>query len=728
MSHTVFRTCTLCEAMCGLAFEVEENRILAVRPDDADVFSHGYICPKGVAIASIHDDPDRLRQPMRRTATGSFAPIAWDDAMSLAAERLRDIRTRFGRDAIAIYYGNPLVHNHGALALRQGLLNAIGTRNCTSAGSQDTSPRFATSYYLYGSSWAIPVADVERTDYLLCIGANPIVSQGSFLCAPNMRARLRAIRQRGGKVVVVDPRRSETAREADEHVAIRPGADAALLFAMVRVLIERGRVDREQVVRIARGWAEIERRVQPFTLARAAHLSGVAAETIERLALEFADAPRAVAYSRVGVCNNAFGTMATLATDLLNLAAGRLGAAGGSMFTSPAFDVANFTRLAGIDGHDRWRSRVRGLPETLGDLPASVLAEEMETPGPGQVRALVTFAGNPVLSTPNGRRLAAAIEKLDFMVSIDLYVNETTRHADLILPPASGLADDHVDVLFPGTAVRNVVRWSPPVVERRAGERADWEILLDLTERLGGGPTGRPIVDRALRAAKKLGVTWHPDRFVDLLLRTGPRGDRYLPGSRGLNLKKLRQATHGIDLGELEPGVTRRVLHRDRKIHLDAAPLLRAMDQLAETLDPPASEFDLLLIGRRELRTNNSWMHNVPALVAGRERCVLYVHPEDAARAGIADGTLAVLESRVHNGPLPVYVTDDVRPGVVSLPHGWGHAPSAPWQRVAGSRPGVSINDWTDDQLVESVVGQSVLNGVPVRLRAMTPNERADAA
>ncbi len=719
MSHPVFRTCTLCEAMCGLQFEVEDNRILSVRPDDDDVFSHGYICPKGVAIAAVHDDPDRLRQPLRRARSGGFEPIAWEDAFALVAQRLDDIRARHGRDAVAIYYGNPIVHNHGALALRQGLLNALGTRNCTSAGSQDTSPRFAASYYLYGSSWTIPVADVDRTHYFLCVGANPIVSQGSFLCAPDMRARMRAIRQRGGKVVVVDPRRSETAREADEHVAIRPGGDAAFLLAMAQLLVERGRVNRAEIARLASGWEEVERRLAPFTLERAARLSGVPAETIERLALEFADAPTAVAYSRVGVCNNAFGTLATFATDLLNLAAGRLGAEGGALFTSPAFDVAGFTRLAGIDGHDRWRSRVRGLPETLGDLPAAVLAEEIETPGAGQVRALLTFAGNPVLSTPNGRRLAAALERLEFMVSIDLYVNETTRYADVILPPASSLADEHVDVLFPGTAVRNVVRWSPPVVERAAGERADWEILLELTERLGGGPTGRPWMDRALRFAKRFGFRWHPDRFVDLLLRTGPRGDRFIPGGRGLNLRKLRQAPHGIDLGPLEPGVARRVLHRDRKVHLAAAPLLRAMDEFARALEPAVNGSDLSLIGRRDLRTNNSWMHNVPALVAGRERCVLFVHPDDAARAGVADGELAVLESRVHSGPLRIRVTDDIRTGVVSLPHGWGHAASAPWQRVAGSHPGVSVNDWTDDQLVESVVGQSVLNGVPVRLSAV---------
>jgi anaerobic selenocysteine-containing dehydrogenase len=727
MTQTVYRTCTLCEAMCGLAFEVENNRILAVRPDDDDVFSHGYICPKGVAIAAIHDDPDRLRQPLRRTAAGTFEPIGWDDAFALAAERLRATRARHGTDAVAIYYGNPLVHNHGAIALRQGLLGAIGTRNCTSAGSQDTSPRFATSYYLYGSSWAIPVADLERTDYFLCIGANPIVSQGSFLCAPNIRARLRALRARGGKLVVVDPRRSETAREADEHIAIRPGADAAFLFAIVRLLIERGRIDREQIARLTTGWADVEARLHPFTLERTARLAGVPAATIERVALEFAAAPTAAAYSRVGVCNNAFGTLATFATDLLNIATGRLGAVGGSMFTNPAFDVAGFTRMAGIDGHDRWRSRVRGLPETLGDLPAAVLAEEMETPGPGQVRALLTFAGNPVLSTPNGRRLAAALEQLEFMVSIDLYLNETTRHAHLILPPASNLTEEHVDVLFPNSATRNVVRASPPVVERAAGEYADWEILLQLSERLGGGPTGRPMVDRVLRAAKRVGLRWHPDRFVDLLLRIGPHGDRFMPGSRGLNLRKLRRATHGIDLGPLEPGVARRVLHRDRKVHLGAEPLLRALDELALTLEPTSNGFDLALIGRRDLRTNNSWMHNVPALVAGRERCVLYVHPDDAARAGVQDGGLALLESRVHSGSLRIQVTDEVRPGVVSLPHGWGHAPSAPWQRVAGSHAGVSINDWTDDQLVESVVGQSILNGVPVRLRAAPADHHIEA-
>jgi anaerobic selenocysteine-containing dehydrogenase len=361
---------------------------------------------------------------------------------------------------------------------------------------------------------------------------------------------------------------------------------------------------------------------------------------------------------------------------------------------------------------------VRGLPETLGDIPASVLAEEIETPGNGQVRALLTFAGNPVLSTPNGRRLSSALGQLQFMVSIDIYLNETTRHADVVLPPAWALTEDHVDLLFSSVYIRNVARWSPPVVPRPAGELADWEILLAITERLGGGPSGTPFLDRLIRAGRRLGLRWTPTAMADLALRFGPHGDRFLPGSRGLNLRKLRAAPHGIDLGPLQPGFARRVLHRDRRIHLDAPPLLGALDALGRELATPPAAGELTLIGRREVRTNNSWMHNVPGMVAGRPRCVLLVHPDDAVRAGVGDGDAAVLESRVHRGEVHVQVSDDMRPGVVSLPHGWGHASSAAWQRVAGQHPGVSANDWTDDQAVESVVGQSILNGVPVRLRA----------
>ena len=728
MRRTVFRACTLCEASCGLKFEVEGDRVVSVRPDEDDVLSHGYACPKGIASADVHHDPDRLRQPMIRQADGSFAPASWEEALSLVAARLTALRAEHGADAIAVYIGNPIVHNHGALMLRAGFLRAIGSKNCMSAGSQDTSPRFATSWYLYGSSLSIPIPDVDRTDYLLVIGANPVVSNGSFLSAPNMRGRLRAIRERGGRVVVVDPRRSETARDADEHVAVRPGTDAMLLLSMVQVLAAQGRIDRPALERTTSGWAAIEAELAHFAPERVAPHVGVDAATIERLALEFAAAKTAVAYSRIGVCNNAFGTLATYATDLLNIAAGRLGAIGGALFASPAIDVAELARMMGGDGHDRWRSRVRGLPETLGDLPASILAEEIETPGRGQVRALVSYAGNPVLSTPNGRRLAKALAQLDFIVAVDIYVNETTRHAHVILPPAWSLAEEHIDVMFANFFARNVARWSPAIFERGPADKADWEILLEIAERLGGGPTGQPFVDRLFRLGKRLGFGWTPERMAALSLRTGRYGNSFLPWRRGLTRAQVEAAPHGIDLGPLEPGAARRIFHADKRVHLDAPPLLDALRAQARDAAQSPKGDELLLIGRREIRTNNSWMHNVRAMVAGRERCTLLVHPDDAQRVGVADGEVALLESRVYRGQVSVHVSDEMRPGVVSLPHGWGHAESAPWQRVASSRPGVSANDWTDDQLVESVVGQSVLNGVPVRLRRMAVAEQPAAA
>jgi anaerobic selenocysteine-containing dehydrogenase len=716
MAHKVHHTCSLCEATCGLTFEVENNRILSVRPDEDDVFSKGYVCPKGIAISGIHDDPDRLRKPVRRNAAGAFEEISWAEAFDLVAKRLGETRERHGADAIGFYWGNPTGNNHGALLMLSSFTKAIGTRNRFSAGSQDANPRIVTSYELYGSSISIPIPDIDRTDYFLCLGANPMISNGSVMTAPDMRRRLRAVRERGGKLVVVDPRRTETAKEANEHVAIRPDGDAAFLLAMAQVLVARGRVDRKFLESMTTGWPEIEQRLAAFTPARVAAFTGVPAETIERLALEFADARSGVCYSRVGVCVGAYATVATFATDLLNIVTGRLGREGGPMFTTPAFDIGRVARMGGLDGAGRWKSRMRGLPETLGDLPAAVLADEMETPGQGQIRAMVTLAGNPVLSVPNGKRIAAAFEQLDFMVSIDIYINETTRHADVILPPCWNLSEDHIDLLFAAVAVRNIARWSPPVVEKAEGELADWEILLELTQRLGGGPIGEPIVDRMLGWLRPLGVRWTPTGFLDLLLRFGPYGDRFLPWSNGLSLKKLKAAPHGIDLGALQPGVERRLYHRDKRVHLASPRMLEAMTALERDLDAKAGDDGLVLIGRRELRSNNSWMHNVPSLVSGRERCVLYVHPDDAARYEVRDGELAVLESRVHRGEVRVAVTDEMRPGVVSLPHGWGHADSAPWQKVAGSHAGVSMNDWVDDAVVEPIIGQSILNGVPVRL------------
>jgi anaerobic selenocysteine-containing dehydrogenase len=717
MTKTVLRACHLCEAGCGLRFEVDDDHIVAVHPDDDDPHSHGYVCPKGMAIAEVHDDPDRLRRPLRRGPDGAFHDIGWDEAFALVGARLREIRSAHGPDAIAVYYGNPLAHSYSGLTMVGAFANAIGTRNRTSASSQDGTPRFAASHYLYGNTIVLPVPDLERTDYFLCIGANPAVSQGSVMVTPNIRTLLRAIRERGGKVVTVDPRLTETARLADEHVFIRPGGDAAFLLAMLHVLVDDGRVDRDALGAVASGWKDVEQRLAAFAPERVAATTGIDPATIRRLAREFAAAPSGVVYTRVGTCNNAHGTLATWATDVVNLAARRLGAPGGAMFPEPPLDAAGFVEMGGMNGHARWQSRVRGLPETQCELPASTLAEEIETPGPGQIRAMITVAGNPVLSTPNGRRLERALGGLDFMVAVDVYVNETSRHADVILPPCWALAEDHSDPIGPAVSLRRHVRWSPPVVPKAPGELADWEILLRLAEELGGGPTGRRWIDAGLRVAKRLGWRYQATRMLDLLFRIGPDGDRYLPWSKGINLAAVQASPYGVDLGPARPGFAHRLRHRDRRIHLAAAPIVASMDRLARELEAPPADQALVLIGRRHLRSNNSWMHNIDSLVSGRDRCVLFVHPTDAARAGIRDSGRAVLESRVHAAEVPVRVTDEIMPGVVSLPHGWGHATAAPWQGVAGAHAGVSVNDWTDDQRVEDVVGQSVLNGVPVRIR-----------
>ena len=721
MTKTVHRACTLCEATCGLTFEVDGDRIVSVEPDHDDPFSKGYVCPKGIAIAEIHDDPDRLRQPMKRvTAPGDpeprFEPIGWDEALDLAGRRLAEVRDAHGGNAVGFYWGNPNGNNHGATLSLGALTNALGTRNRFSSGSQDANPRLVVAQLLYGASSALPVPDVDRTDYFLCVGANPLVSNGSVMTAPDMRGRLRAVRERGGKVVVIDPRRTETALKSDEHVSVRPGTDAALLLSIVHELVETGNVDGAFLEESTSGWSEIVARLAPFAAAEVEDYTGVAAPTIRRLAEELAAANAPVVYSRMGVCAGRHATLATYATDLLNVVLGRLGREGGFMFPTPPFELGELARVTGLDGFGRWRSRVKGLPETIGDLPATAMADEIEIPGDGQIRAMVTFAGNPVSSVPNGRRLAGALSSLEFMVSIDIYLNETTRHADLVLPPCWSLAEDHIDLIFSAVSVRNVARWSPPVVERSADEKADWEIVLALCERLGGGPIGDPWVDGLLSWLKPLGIAYEPTAFADLVLRMGPYGDKFLPWSDGLNMAKLREAPHGIDLGPLEPGIGHRLRTADKRVHLADPLILEAFDaQTAELECEPVAD-ELLLIGRRELRSNNSWMHNSASLVSGRDRCTLLVHPKDAQRTGVADGEPAELASRVYRGRVLITVSDEIMPGVVSLPHGWGHRDCAPWQRVAGEHAGVSANDWTDDEDLEPIIGQSILNGVPVRL------------
>ena len=696
-----FAQCMLCEALCGLEVEHDGTSVARIRGDAQDPFSRGHVCPKGVALAELQNDPDRVRQPLRRVGD-RFEPIGWDDALELAARRLAEIQRAHGRDAVATYFGNPAAHSYSAILFYQVLVDALATRNRYSANSVDTLPRFLTSYLLYGNQVQVPVPDIDRTDYLLMLGANPEVSTGSVLTAPDDATRLRALRARGGEHVVIEPRRTETAAVADEHHFIRPGSDALFLAALLHVLFEERLAAPGRLLPLLDGWDAARRLVAPFTPERVAAATGIAADVTRRLARELAAAPTAVCYGRVGTSVQEFGALATWLVELVNVATGNLDRVGGSMFGTPAVDLPGVARRLGLAGSfDRWRSRVSGYPEFMGEFPVAALAEEMETPGEGQIRALLVMAGNPVLSLPNGGRLDRAIAGLDFVVSIDIYVNETSRHADLILPTTFGFEHDQYSILNLAMAVRNVAHWSPALLAKPPGLRHDWEVLIELAERVGRAKGGIEALKGRLRGG--LGRAIGAERVLDLVLRLGPHR---------LSLAKLRRAPHGLDLGPLEPRLAK--LMGRRKVRIAPEPLVADLARLERRLAAPAPP--LVLVSRRTLRSNNSWNHNAPRLVSGKERCVLEMHPRDAAARGIAAGARVALKSRVGSVVVPVALTEAMMPGVVSLPHGWGHDKPGTQLRVASTRPGASVNDVTDDGFVDALSGAAALSGVPVEV------------
>ncbi len=708
-----YRACNLCEAICGLAIEVHDGAIVSIRGDRDDPFSRGHICPKAVALQDIHNDPDRLRRPMRRKA-GEWQTIGWDEAFDEVAARIRTVQAEHGRDAVAVYLGNPNVHNWGSMLFGPALIRSLRTVNRYSATSVDQLPHHVAAALMFGHKLLLPVPDIDRTSHLLVLGANPVVSNGSMMTAPDCRRRLEEMRQRGGRLVVVDPRRTETARIADRHHFIRPGTDAFLLMALLQVILEEkledlghltGDVDSIEAVRAA---------VRGFSPEDVALATGIAAAEIRAMAREFATAPSAVCYGRMGVSTQAFGGLCQWLVNVLNIVTGNFDRAGGAMFTRPAVDLV---ATSGRGHLGRRKSRVRGLPEFGGELPVAALAEEILTPGEGQIRALVTVAGNPVLSTPNGVQLDRALRGLDFMVAIDFYLNETTRHAHIILPPTSALEHDHYDLVFNLIAVRNVARYSPALFEPGPDSRHDWQILDDLRRRLDD--------DRvAARCKRWLNARLGPRRLLDLGLRLGPHGSGFRPFGGGLDLRKLERAPHGLDLGPLEPCLPDRLRSDDRRIELAPSPFVKDVERLRSRLNISKTDERLLLIGRRHLRSNNSWMHNFPRLMGGRERCTLLMHPDDAQRSGLVDGERVVVTSRTGRVEVALEVTDEVARGVVSLPHGWGHRWSETRLGVAHDHPGASANDLTDDQAVDPSCGNAVLNGVPVRVAAERTSDR----
>jgi len=676
-----------------VAVEVDGDRVVGVRGDEADPFSKGYICPKATALADLHHDPDRLRRPLIREGMG-WREAGWDEALDLVARRLREIRAEHGKHAIAVYQGNPSAHNLGLLTYGQLVLRTLGTRNMYSATSLDQLPHMLAALQMFGNQLLMPVPDVDRCDLFVCLGANPLASNGSIMSAPDIRGRLKAIQARGGKVIVLDPRRTETAEKADRHLFIRPGGDAALLLGIANVVFAEKRV---RVGRLAvRGLDELRAAAAAWTPERASAACGVPADEIRELARALATTERAVVYGRIGVCTQEFGGLAAWLCYAVNALTGHLDEPGGLMFSTPALDPVPFSKLLGIGGgFARWRSRVSGKPEFSGELPMTALAEEIETAGEGQIRALITSAGNPVLSAPGGPRLERAFERLDFMVSIDPYLNETTRLAHVILPPTSALERSHYDAALAAFSVRNVAKYSPPVFERGADQRHDWEIYAGLWTRMRL-PMGGGLAEKLLG---KLG----PEAILELGFRLGPHK---------VTLGQLRDAPHGIDLGPLEPRLPARLGTRDKAVDLAPRVYLDDLPRLERASASPG----LVMIGRRHLRSNNSWLHNSERLVKGPPRCTLLIHPDDARARGLAEGAIAKVASSRGTIELPVEITDAMMPGVVSVPHGWGHGREGVRLRVAQTVPGVSINDVIDPERIDALSGTSALSGQPVEV------------
>ena len=709
-NRTVYRACNLCEAICGLVIEVEGDRVSSVRGDPDDPLSRGHICPKGSQIAKVHEDPDRLREPIIREGT-AWREASWPEALSLTARRIHEVRTAHGADAVAVYAGNPNVHNYGSLLFGPRLYGKLRTRNAYSATSVDQLPHHLASYLMFGHGFLLPIPDIDRTQYFLILGANPLVSNGSMMTVPDVRRRIQAIKERGGRVVTVDPRRTETAALADEHVFVRPGSDALLLLALLHVLFEDGLPERAaRVLSFADGLEELRLLVREFPPARVSSVVGIGPETMERIAREFAAAESAVAYGRVGLSTQAFGGISQWLVYLLNIVTGNLDREGGAMFALGAVDPAGGALGASRGSFNTFQSRVRGLPEFSGELPVAGLADEILTPGVGQVRALLTSAGNPVLSTPNGARLGEALSGLEFMASIDIYRNETTRHADVILPPTSMLEHDHYDVVFHALAVRNTTRLSPAVFEPVADSLHDFEIMSDLAKRLDLLRAGKPLPHEVITT--RLG----PHEFLGHMLKSGPYGE-----SHGLTVAKLADHPHGIDLGPLRPMLPGRLRHPTGRIQLMPTEIQNDLGRLRAVLGQGAgggASGSLRLIGRRELRSNNSWMHNIPKLMSGAPRCTAQIHPEDARRCGIESGRPVRILSRVGAVVVIAEVTEDIMPGVVSLPHGYGHHGAGTQLRVAEEHPGVSINDLTDEQEVDILTGNAAFSGVVVQVES----------
>lgn len=694
---THFRTCNLCEAMCGLKIEVTDQTIHSITGDVHDPLSRGHICPKAIGLKDIYQDPNRLKTPMRRIVKDgvtSWESISWETAFTEIVDKLKSIQTQYGNNAVGVYQGNPSIHNWGTSLNSGNFFRLLKTKNMFSATSTDQLPHHFVSWQMFGHPMVLPIPDIDRTDFWLILGGNPIASNGSMMSAPDVAHRLQAIRQRGGKVVVIDPRRTETAAKATTHFFIRPNADVYLLLALIHTVFAENGVKLGKNNAFTEGVDTLKACVADFSPESVAEITGISSESIRGLAQDFMAAKTAVCYGRVGVSTQGFGTLSQWLINALNVLTGNLDVVGGAMFTAPAFEIVH-ARKSGL--FNRWQSRVRGLPEFMSELPVATMADEMLTGGEGQIRALITSCGNPVLSVPNGQKMDTALENLDFMVSIDIYINESSRHAHIILPPATGLEIGHYDLTFHVLAIRNTAKYSPPLFPKAEGAKYDWEIFQQLAH-LFKGETGdfKPMP---------------PEAVLDHGLKKG----RY-----NIDFQQLRDAPHGIDFGALTPCLPERLFTEDKKIQLAPALLVQDLERARAFWlqhQEVATQYPFALIGRRHLRDNNSWMHNSARLVRGRNRCTLLIHPEDAHLLNIDNQQIVSVTSRVGNVSLPAEWSTDMMRGVVCMPHGYGHGRANVQLDVARQHAGVSVNDLTDEQMIDSLTGNAAFSNVFVRIQ-----------
>ena len=690
--QTHYRTCNICEAMCGIAIEYKDKQIISIKGDKKDPFSKGHMCPKALALQDYYEDKDRIRTPIKKTSSG-WQEISWQQAFDEITKKISLIQNQFGKNALGIYLGNPNAHNFGNALFIKPFFKATGTLNRYSSASTDQMPHHVAANYMLGSGNLIPIPDINRTQFMLIIGGNPAISNGSMMTAPGVIQRIKNIQRRGGKVVVIDPKRSKTAKMADQHIFVQPETDALLLAAMINHIIATNQVKLRHLSDHIEGLSELKSAIAPFTSQAVAETIGTTAATIDQLAEDFVNAESAVCYSRMGASTQSFGGLCQWLTNALNIISGNFDHQGGAMFPLPAFNLLRGATPGHPNTYGKYQSRVKALPFYNGEFPVATLADEIITPGDGQIKAMVTIAGNPVLSTPSGNKLAQAFEQLDFMVSIDIYINETTKYADIILPPTSGVENSHFDVFFNSFAVSNTAKYSEALFKPTKNQKADWQILAELSARL----TNTEV------------APFTPEMILDNELKQGPYG------SQGLDLAKLKANPHGIDLGPMQPSLPERLLTKEQKIALAPELFVNDLPRLQALIKQTAkSTNQLKMIGRRLAKSHNSWTQNSARLIKGKDSCTLEIHPTDAKARGLSQGQQVSVKALHGKVIIPVDITEDIMPGVVSIPQGWGHNQPDTQMTIAATQPGVSINDVTDFNRIDELTGNAALNGTPV--------------